>query len=1151
MNKTKRNPLKFLTHAHVILLAFFLTLLVMVIPYGIVEKNVHQITWFIIIGLIFVGLFITNVVFILQKKKSKKMIFSFFVPLIGLIPIYNSIVRLNSFFQPEDSLYIKMPFLGSLFLFSSILYVISVLALYLYPLFNLKNESVYVLEEVKEESKLRTNVFKEFATTERPLYIYVISLFIIAILFFSSVLFTENFTVPLGGDFTQQQIYFYVNGYDDWRHFFRTGEFPLWDSNTFLGANNIGSNSFYYALNPFFLPILLFPRSLIPQGITILMITKFVLAALTMRYYLKYRGVKEFTARIFSLMYAFCGWNVYYLWFNHFMEVAVMFPLVFVGIEKIFKEKEPYFLIFALAFMGLSNYFFLITTCMVGVLYAGFRFFQLWSTFENAQTRLKVIGLGIVGFAFGIFGAGLALFPGFAVAKNSDRVTNATYLEKIKLLFDAKNWKEGFEYITRWEMQNKNYDYKKYYPIISFLFPTVSDRSVTLLNKSAYDNTISSLFTYTPITLLLIPTLIHSAKKKKAGPFVALGFFIFAIFTPFFYNLFHGFTKEYGRWQLFPVFCLISYVARNYDQRDEFKRWYFDVSFLVILLLMAFTFKWAFDYQNKNTFIDLQEREYVAYYQFGMLFVVYLIYRYSYKKQENKSFIVMIATIEAIVMGALVMNFHGTISYEYHVYGGQQNFKEDEKVIRNIRALDGSYYRLYSTSARKGTDNLPMALDYNGVTTFHSLYNFELMDFNYWSKINYNYLGWSLGVHEKRPLLDQFLDIKYYVMRPNDVNPMYYGEKINVVNANVPLTHSFNSSVSTEQRLVYSSDSMFTTGFGVDEIVSYQRLQNDELIDIFRNKGKYGVVKADETYLTSGILSYEDFNYVATNHPDLLTFDYNYRPLVANELTYESNNVNKKFEKTTYYCDKPFPLTSFDLNNEAISGCAVSSLASSKKYSATVYKRSNNEPFVETKGTIILEYPLTAKVDIYVIGEDGEIITYDTHMNPQGSQSYKTLRALHVTKPAYGIVVINRQPELVFRSSSIYTYEQDELDYFINKTKENPLENVKWTKNKLSFETNYDKEKFVVTTIPYDKGWHVGYTIGDSRIGGPLKVFKTHGGFVGFVAPKGNIKYTMSFVPEGLASGILATFGAIYVGIIGLVLRNNKKKKQDNEINQD
>ena len=56
------------------------------------------------------------------------------------------------------------------------------------------------------------------------------------------------------------------------------------------------------------------------------------------------------------------------------------------------------------------------------------------------------------------------------------------------------------------------------------------------------------------------------------------------------------------------------------------------------------------------------------------------------------------------------------------------------KKLRKIKALDGSYYRVYSTSARKGRDNLPMALDYNGVTTFHSLYNFELMDFNYWSK---------------------------------------------------------------------------------------------------------------------------------------------------------------------------------------------------------------------------------------------------------------------------------------------------------------------------------------------------------------------------------------------------------------------------------
>jgi hypothetical protein len=126
-----------------------------------------------------------------------------------------------------------------------------------------------------------------------PFYFFVALTAVLGVIFFIVPLFTEMFTIPLGGDYTQQQIPFYTNGYDDWWKFLKTGEFPLWDPNTFLGANNIGSNSFYYSMNPFFLPILLFPRDLIPQGIAVLMIGKFVLAAVTMRLYLKYMGVSE------------------------------------------------------------------------------------------------------------------------------------------------------------------------------------------------------------------------------------------------------------------------------------------------------------------------------------------------------------------------------------------------------------------------------------------------------------------------------------------------------------------------------------------------------------------------------------------------------------------------------------------------------------------------------------------------------------------------------------------------------------------------------------------------------------------------------------------------------------------------------------------
>lgn len=1148
MDLPKKNLKKIVDYTHHTLLALFLTVLMMAYPFGENDTSNTPLYWFIPIGVVFVALFVTNVVFIVKDKIDKKEILNLISPLIGLIPIYITLRRINGFFNPETGLFIKAPVLAFILYFVILFYFVFAGLKFFLPLVYRKKYYEGEVETKEDKDEVKKGFFDWFTLDKRPLYIYVISLYIIGLLFFSSVLFTENFTIPLGGDFTQQQIQFYLNGYDDWWRFFKTGHFPLWDTNTFLGVNNIGSNSFYYALNPFFLPILLFPRSFVMQGMSILMITKFVLAALTMRYYLKYLNVTENTSRIFGLIYAFSGWNVYYLWFNHFMEVAVMFPLVFLGIEKIFKEKQPYFLILSLGVMGLANYFFLVTTCMVGVLYAGFRFFQLWSKFDGAKTRLKIIGLGIFGFAFGILLSGIAFFPGLSVALNSDRVTNATYFDSIKLAYAKRDWGLLIKYITNWEMQNSTFDYKKYYPLISFLFPTISDRSVTLLNKSSYDNTISSLFAYTPVILFFIPSLINSAKKREVGPFIALGFFLFALFTPVFYSIFHGFSKEYGRWQLFPLFSLITYVAISYDKRSEFKRWYFDVSFIVVLILMGFTFNWAYNYQSKNSFTYLYEREYVAYFQFIMVFIVYLVYRYTYKADKNKEIITLIVGVEAVVMGTLTMTFHGTISYKYDVLNGQVNLRRDEEVVKRIKALDGSYYRVYSTSARKGRDNLPMALDYNGVTAFHSLYNFELMDFNYWSKINYNYLGWSLGVHEHRPFLDEFLNIKYYVMKPEEINPNYYGETVEVMRANIPLTHTLNEDASTEYRVVYSDENMFTTGFGVSNLISYQLEESGELVDQYRRGGKRGVIKAEETYLTSGIVNLKDFNEITATYPSITGLVYEDIPLKATMYTPTSSDDNYKFNRYKYYCNKPFPVTDLSVDNLAARGCNINPSYSTGKYQATVFQRKVDQPFNDGNASIIIDYSLATPVDIFLIGPDGKVVTYDTHTNPSGSYSYKTLRGFSVTSPVSKIVVANRNPNDSVGTTAIYVYDEATLNEVIDNTKKYPLENVKWSQNRVRFTTNYDEEKFVVTTIPYDKGWHVAYQIGDTREGAPLKVYKTHGGFVGFVAQKGHINYSLLFVPEQLMSGFLATFGSLYIAIFGLVYVSKRKKKSDQEV---
>ena len=110
------------------------------------------------------------------------------------------------------------------------------------------------IKSIKFVRKLmETKIYKDLvAFYNRPNVKFVLFLYLIGFCIFAYTLAYNYFTIPVSGDFTIQQIPFYYNGYDDWWHFFKTGEFVFWDENTNLGANNVGSNTFYYLWNIFY-----------------------------------------------------------------------------------------------------------------------------------------------------------------------------------------------------------------------------------------------------------------------------------------------------------------------------------------------------------------------------------------------------------------------------------------------------------------------------------------------------------------------------------------------------------------------------------------------------------------------------------------------------------------------------------------------------------------------------------------------------------------------------------------------------------------------------------------------------------------------------------------------------------------------------------
>ena len=149
---------------------------------------------------------------------------------------------------------------------------------------------------------------------KKELYLstFVISLFVSALFFVPYMIMSEGY-FTFYGDFNVQQIPFY----QECHKAIKDGNI-FWNWNTDLGANFIGSYSFYLLGSPFFWLTIPFPNSFVPYLMGPLLILKFASAALT-----AYMFIRRFTrtpeaARLGGILYAFSGFSVYNIFFYLF-----------------------------------------------------------------------------------------------------------------------------------------------------------------------------------------------------------------------------------------------------------------------------------------------------------------------------------------------------------------------------------------------------------------------------------------------------------------------------------------------------------------------------------------------------------------------------------------------------------------------------------------------------------------------------------------------------------------------------------------------------------------------------------------------------------------------------------------------------------------
>jgi uncharacterized membrane protein YfhO len=980
---------------------------------------------------------------------------------------------------------------------------------------------------------------------------FALLLYLVGLLAFGYVLIQNYFVIPVSGDFVIQEIPFYYNGYDDWWTFFRTGEFPFWDSNTNLGANNIGSNSFYYLFNVFFLPVLLVPRFLVPQAQAFMILTKFVLAGLVMKKLLNNMfKISEDVSRVVALCYGFSGWAMYYLWFNHFLEIAVLFPLMIYGIEKVIQERKPALLVFSVFLIGITNYFFLISFCFCGVLYSLFRFFQNVKNYTPKE-GWSVVGLGILGFAVGLTMCSCIVLPCFRVALNSSRASSSTsYLSSLKDTLEAlkenftskdfstfgKNLKAFFKIVMVFDTSNNAKTYM--YPAVSFFYPTVSCYDHLLFNNTGYDNTLCSLFLYTPPMLMLLPSLINSIRNKKISHILGFIGLCALLFTPFAYYCFSGFTNvSYGRWQLFVVNCVAIYMAISFEQVKKMPRFYLDISVVFVLAMQILLFVYALKLQNSSgTKEFVADSRILVYVQMGYTLILYLYMRFKLYSPNMLKTLKWATALEVIVMGNILLQFQGTSSYA-STYGGFESLKNESKLIEKIKE-DQGYYRVFNTSMTRTYNNIEMVEGYNGLGTFHSIYGYDLQDFIDWTHYSYGYKGWSMGDHEKIINFESFLGTKYYLLHDTDKNIPFGLKEIGREN----------------NRVLYENPNYVDLGFTYDTVVNKEAIRYSDSYDgTYSYSYKAYTVKNEYLFTKNAVLAEEDYLSIKDKLTNKDSLNYKNSLYYGSYFEGEVNQVFIPSKRVEVYSAEWNENTHKFVQNNDI-GTYTQEKATGLKWNSKLVVDCSPESRNGDEGTriapdakerggafITVKQRMGENLEITLYGKDADdkeiVLAKDRHLKHGYNKTYdyKYDRGFYVNDQVYKIeiVVYDTLGKANYLVKPDVTYEYyDTYKARMDEQKKYPFLDVKVnTSNNITFRTSNPFERLAVLSVPYDEGWSLKALINGEYTN--IDLYKGNGGFISFLVPEGNVSYSLSYCTPKLSTGALGcVIGSIFLALL-------------------
>lgn len=185
----------------------------------------------------------------------------------------------------------------------------------------------------------------------------------------------------------------HVDMYHQYCPFFMELQEKLTSGGSLLYSWNLGLGSdfislfAYYLASPLNWLLILCPKGLVIEFMTLTVIAKIALGGLFFFWFLKehfhllgkdgrYRANTVLPALVFSTAYAFSGYVATYSWNIMWMDAVALAPLIILGLERLVKKNKPTLYYISLSVAIISNFYISMIICIFLVLYFIMLFFE-------------------------------------------------------------------------------------------------------------------------------------------------------------------------------------------------------------------------------------------------------------------------------------------------------------------------------------------------------------------------------------------------------------------------------------------------------------------------------------------------------------------------------------------------------------------------------------------------------------------------------------------------------------------------------------------------------------------------------------------------------------------------------------------------------